>query len=45
MMSDDALEQTVIHRGRFVLAMDCGLAEAQLWLLSAAQLGRLGLTA
>jgi len=37
---NNALERTVRHRGRFVLAMDCVLAEAEEALCLAAQLGR-----
>ena len=40
MLSNNTLERTVEHRGRFVLAMDCVLAEAQWRRWLAAQLGR-----
>jgi len=40
MRPNNALERTVIHRGRIVLAMDCGLADAQWRSWSAAQLIR-----
>jgi hypothetical protein len=40
MLSNNALERTVMHRGRPVLAMDCVLPRAQ-WRRPAAQLGRL----
>ena len=40
MLSNNTLERTVEHRGRFVLAMDCVLAEAQLGRWLAAQLAR-----
>ena len=38
-LANNALERTVIHRGRIVLAMDCALADAQRRLWPAAQLG------
>jgi len=38
--SNYTLERTGGHRGRFVLAMDCVLAEAERALCLAAQLGR-----
>jgi hypothetical protein len=40
MRSNNALERTVNHRGRIVLAMDCVLADAQWRSWSAAQLDR-----
>jgi len=40
MPANNALERTVIHRGRPVLAMDCVLAWAQRRSWPAAQLGR-----
>jgi len=39
-LSNNTLERTVIHRGRFVLAKDCVLGEAQWRRWPAAQLGR-----
>jgi len=36
----NALERTGKHHGRFVLAMDCVLAEAEWWPWPAAQLSR-----
>jgi hypothetical protein len=39
-LSNNAFERTVIHRGRAVLAMDCVLGGAQWRQWSAAQLGR-----
>jgi hypothetical protein len=38
--SNNALERTVIHQGRTVLAMDCALAGAQRRLWPAAQQDR-----
>jgi len=40
MTSNNTLERTVNQRGRFVLAMDCVLADAQWRSWPAAQLGR-----
>jgi len=40
MTANNALEGTVNHRGRVVLAMACVLADAQWRLWPAAQLGR-----
>jgi hypothetical protein len=40
MTANNALERTVNHRGRIVLAMDCVLADAKWWRWPAAQLGR-----
>jgi hypothetical protein len=40
MPTNNTLERTVNHGGRIVLAMDCALADAQLRLWPAAQLGR-----
>jgi hypothetical protein len=40
MTSNNTLERTVINRGRFVLAIDCVLGEAQCGRWPAAQLGR-----
>jgi hypothetical protein len=40
MRSNNTLERTGGHRGRFVLAMDCVLAEAEWRQWLAAQLGR-----
>jgi len=40
MLPNNALEWTVSHRGRPVLAMNCVLARAQQRLWPAAQLGR-----
>jgi hypothetical protein len=40
MTANNALERTVTHRGRIVLAMDCVLADAQGRSWPAAQLGR-----
>jgi len=37
---NNTLERTVVHCDRFVLAMDCVLAEAEWRLWPAAQLGR-----
>jgi hypothetical protein len=37
--ANNALQRTVNHRGRIVLAMDCVLADAQ-WRQRPAQLGR-----
>ncbi len=39
-MPNNALERTVNHRGRIVLAIDCVLADAQLGRWRAAQVGR-----